>query len=246
MYIKEVGKLAKEKDIQSRIQHKHDIEANWNKALNFIPKIGEIIIYDSDEKYSYPRLKIGDGITDVNSLEFLLNFDAIETINFYVCSEGEYSEDNIPTIVKPDKNTFYLIPQDEQGISYASWAYKNDIWEFVEVLTISLDETEGDIGKNGLSAYEIAVENGFSGSEQQWLKSLKGTNGKTPEKGVDYFTSNDIQEVAQVAADLVDISSEIAQEQEFIDMLVSGDMLPAFTDSTNSIFIDKNNTILSW
>ncbi len=29
----------------------------------------------------------------------------------------------------------------------------------------------------GKSAYEIAVENGFEGSEQEWLESLKGTNG---------------------------------------------------------------------
>jgi hypothetical protein len=30
----------------------------------------------------------------------------------------------------------------------------------------------------GKSAYEIAVENGFEGSEAEWLESLKGTNGE--------------------------------------------------------------------
>ncbi len=29
-------------------------------------------------------------------------------------------------------------------------------------------------GFQGKSAYEIAVDNGFSGSEQEWLESLKG------------------------------------------------------------------------
>ena len=38
-----------EKNIQSRIQHKPDTEANWNKITDFIPKNGEIIIYDKDE-----------------------------------------------------------------------------------------------------------------------------------------------------------------------------------------------------
>ena len=33
---------------------------------------------------------------------------------------------------------------------------------------------------NGLSAYEIAVMHGFEGSEEEWLESLKGTDGKTP------------------------------------------------------------------
>ena len=62
-----------EKNMNARIQHKHDIEANWNKALNFIPKIGEIIIYDIDDNYNYSRFKIGDGVRTVNNLEFLLD-----------------------------------------------------------------------------------------------------------------------------------------------------------------------------
>lgn len=59
-----------EKNIQSRIQHKHDTEANWNQTTNFIPKAGEIIIYDKDENYTYPRFKIGDGVNNINDLIF--------------------------------------------------------------------------------------------------------------------------------------------------------------------------------
>ena len=62
-----------EKNMNARIQNKHDIEANWNKALNFIPKIGEIIVYDIDDNYNYSRFKIGDGIRTINDLEFLLD-----------------------------------------------------------------------------------------------------------------------------------------------------------------------------
>lgn len=54
----------------TRITLKHDTEANWVKAKNFIPLEGEIIIYDADENYSYQRIKIGDGITKVNVLPF--------------------------------------------------------------------------------------------------------------------------------------------------------------------------------
>lgn len=59
-----------EKNINARIQYKHDTEANWNKALNFIPKQGELIVYDVDNTYSYERFKIGDGKTLVNNLPF--------------------------------------------------------------------------------------------------------------------------------------------------------------------------------
>ena len=60
-----------EKTLNSRMIQKHDIEDNWNKAVNFIPKQGEIIVYDTDETHDYERIKIGDGITNVNALPFV-------------------------------------------------------------------------------------------------------------------------------------------------------------------------------
>ena len=40
-------------------------------------------------------------------------------------------------------------------------------------------------GQNGLSAYEIAVKNGFAGTEEQWLESLKGQDGQPGQNGSD-------------------------------------------------------------
>ena len=39
------------------------------------------------------------------------------------------------------------------------------------------------ISTQGKSSYEIAVDNGFVGTEEQWLESLKGTNGKDGNDG---------------------------------------------------------------
>lgn len=69
----------------------------------------------------------------------------------------------------------------------------------------SADETPpepADIrGDNGKSAYEIAVANGFVGTESEWLESLKGVPGD------DYvLTEADKTEIAQAAAGLVDSS----------------------------------------
>lgn len=36
---------------------------------------------------------------------------------------------------------------------------------------------QGVYGKDGLSAYEVALKNGFEGTEQEWLASLKGADG---------------------------------------------------------------------
>ena len=62
-----------EKTLKTRIIHKHDVELNWNKATNFIPKQGEIIVYDIDSIHSYERIKIGDGVTNVNNLPFVIS-----------------------------------------------------------------------------------------------------------------------------------------------------------------------------
>ena len=59
-----------EKQFNGRIIQKHDSEANWEKATSFIPKAGEIIIYDTDETHYYCRIKIGDGSTLINNLPF--------------------------------------------------------------------------------------------------------------------------------------------------------------------------------
>ncbi|WP_295219167.1 hypothetical protein [Ruminococcus sp.] len=40
-------------------------------------------------------------------------------------------------------------------------------------------------GKDGLSAYEIAKENGFVGTVAEWLESLKGADGQPGKDGVD-------------------------------------------------------------
>ena len=64
------GENMSEKILSTRIINKHDLEANWSSA-SFIPKQGEIIVYDTDDNYAYERAKIGDGINDANNLPFI-------------------------------------------------------------------------------------------------------------------------------------------------------------------------------
>ena len=82
-----------EKIFSGRVIQKHDVEANWLETTNFIPKQGELIVYDADENYSYERFKIGDGESDVNSLPFVVaalsdeEIDAICGINVIPSNE---------------------------------------------------------------------------------------------------------------------------------------------------------------
>ena len=67
--------MATEKILKTRVVLKHDTEANWITAGNatkpFIPKKGEVIIYDPDGTHTYSRQKVGDGIKNINALPFL-------------------------------------------------------------------------------------------------------------------------------------------------------------------------------
>lgn len=53
-----------------RFTPKGDIEANWNKAVGFVPLKKEIIEYLPDENNAAARFKVGDGVTSVQDLPF--------------------------------------------------------------------------------------------------------------------------------------------------------------------------------
>lgn len=89
--------MATEKKITSRIQQKHDVAANWAKATNFIPKKGEIIIYDAEynasgEEAQAVRFKIGDGSKTVGALPFAV-IDYKNEISNLETSIGEAEQD---------------------------------------------------------------------------------------------------------------------------------------------------------
>ncbi len=54
-------------------------------------------------------------------------------------------------------------------------------------------------GKDGLSAYKLAKENGFTGTLTEWLESLKGADGLPGRDGVDGITP-DMSEYPNTAA----------------------------------------------
>ena len=50
---------------------KYDTEEHWNRAVNFCPLKGEVIIYSTDDTHPFCRLKVGDGVTKVTELPFI-------------------------------------------------------------------------------------------------------------------------------------------------------------------------------
>ena len=63
---------------------KKDTLENWNKAKNFIPKDGEIIIYIG------MGMKLGDGKTGVNDLPFVSQSTYTIEGNTLIIEDNEY------------------------------------------------------------------------------------------------------------------------------------------------------------
>jgi hypothetical protein len=99
------AQMATEKKINSRIQQKHDVAANWAKATNFIPQKGEIIIYDAEYNASGSetqavRFKIGDGTRTVNNLPFAV----IDYNNRITALESKPGLDKVGTVTSVKAN----------------------------------------------------------------------------------------------------------------------------------------------
>ena len=88
-----------------RFTPKGDTEANWNRAVGFVPLEKEIIIYKPDEKHSVARVKVGDGKTAVQDLPFVTEGDGMNDV----------------WVIRP--NSLQITPIGETGI----WQVRVDV-----------------------------------------------------------------------------------------------------------------------
>lgn len=95
------------------------------------------------------------------------------------------------------------------------------------------DGLPGRDGIDGKSAYIIAVEHGFTGTENEWLQSLKGSDGKdgiTPDMS-NYATKADIADLQEQIRQIFGIS--------YISVFESGsDVLQKYGDSIYTYYND--------
>ena len=141
-----------EKILSSRIVHKHDVAANWSKATGFTPRAGELIVYDIDADYTYERIKIGDGVRNVNTLPFVddaLRATLVEQINVVDDKVDAVSTLVGDTSVAEQINTAVANSQSDWSVNdETSPAYiKNRaFWESDHELLYSARLTVTDIG----------------------------------------------------------------------------------------------------
>lgn len=85
---------------KARMQQKHDIASNWENAESFVPKPGEIIVYDKDEYVEKQRIKIGDGESHIKELSSITGEVYTSKAEPKNASEGAIwiSDDNLNTL----------------------------------------------------------------------------------------------------------------------------------------------------
>lgn len=135
-----------------RIVHKHDTEENWLKATNFIPKQGELIIYDVDDKYNYERMKIGDGNTLVNDLPFSNDWESLENRPFYEeLSYVSYIPEQVVEFIVNSNMTSCSVSIDNVDMPWDWVEYKVtfDNIEYIGMMTDNADSAWIDINLNG-------------------------------------------------------------------------------------------------
>lgn len=168
------------------------IENNTYKLTKAITK------YKSVKFYIWLTKDNEDFRTEEKMLIFNNNIDAEDSLTEEEIN-GLNKVLNEVSDIKKKVDTLEVGGYDDTEIKQAvqdlnlSKANKEDIYTKAEIeekiATGELKGKDGQDGKNGLdgkdgkSTYEIAVTNGFDGTEQEWLLSLKGDKGEKGDKG---------------------------------------------------------------
>ena len=108
-----------------------------------------------------------------------------------------------------------------------------------------LHEYFSDVEINGKSAYEVAVENGYKGTEEEWLASLKGMAGADGEKGdsIDlYATYQQLVDTGEIDCSFLEfvqtylnVDLNVGNEQAISKGLRSAVAVYGFSDSVDSL-----------
>lgn len=112
-----------EKTMKSRHVQKHATEADWNRALLFIPKQAEIVVYDIDENYNYERFKIGDGVTLLADLPFSVDSAVNEILKKYEFVDNQARDDistlkAAPKIIPLTQSEYDALPVKDETTIY--------------------------------------------------------------------------------------------------------------------------------
>ena len=161
--------------------------------------VGGSLIPSSKDTPIDARTRI-DTISDIPSI----NLPYVGMI-FFVKSEGKHFV--VKTLKAKNINGIMIenalvdqYSELETNVDLSDYVKKEEFEDLADSLEQTADELKSYVTSiAGKSAYQVAVQNGFVGTEQEWLESLKGEKGSQGEQGPqgekgDAFTYEDFTE----------------------------------------------------
>lgn len=241
---------------KTRLLMKHDIEANWLKAENFIPLEGEIVVYDADETHSRPRMKIGDGKTKVGALSFVSPETTEPYMQLVTNADGEtvWEARTHYSIIEP----LTIIAEQTVTTVYDRFVASTDLIG----TNIPIVDEEYTILFNGVEYKRTAYAGDNDYIHLGNLDHLNQVQGEDPfviswgqedrvmldtRIGGTYTISvMGIQEEVAKKLDnkFLNLEELMATEDEILEVMASLDMLSVVTDTEGAILTDENSNIL--
>ena len=159
-----------DKILNTRIKQKIDTKANWDKAVNFVPLKGEIIVYSDLNK-----IKVGDGVTKVGSLPFLA--DSGGTVTSVTIKMNGVSN-TITTSGTIDLGGTYLKGEDIENLFYLAGSGTNEFYGYrkgsilngIEIITGSCSVS--DLKGYGTKNFDITFSFTHNASNTEQIKLL--------------------------------------------------------------------------
>lgn len=106
-----------ERELRGIAIPRHDTAINWAKAINFVPKQGELIVYDADTLSEYPTtLTVGDTTYNVSDLGVDITPSTVARFKF---GDGTKTVAHLPYVTTSGVN-YTLATEDDVILILAS------------------------------------------------------------------------------------------------------------------------------
>ncbi|WPW65725.1 hypothetical protein U0Q17_01655 [Lactiplantibacillus plantarum] len=181
-------------------------------------------------------------LTDPTTGQVTVNFNADLMTSL---TAGSYSievwvVDSTGTSIYPsDGSTGFTITNNIQSTN-GSVITTITFDDFVKELNKAASTIDkGDKGDDGLSAYQVAVSNGYHGSQTDWLASLVGPQGATPDLS-NYTTVTDLNN---------GLSTKVTDNKNGTISVNGTSILPAnenVIDRIDTSYTDMNDVLMGW
>lgn len=159
----EVAMWNKNEDMGSRLAALEELCSRLNTNIVSLQQIVEALQGNDYVTGVVPVVENGE------TVGYTISFSKSGPVTIYHGKKGENGQNGTTPVIG--------VEQDTDGLYY--WTLDGE-W---------LTDDEGSKilaqGMSGKSAYELAVEKGYQGTEEEWLASLKGSNGSNGNDGDD-------------------------------------------------------------